>query len=805
MTDIPALMMKPSPDLADYVVKLRAGHVTCAHRKLDEAVLAASNLHDRVFAAAELARFHAERRNWSRSLDYLGIVLSLDKDNLDRTCLGAIRVEALIANGDTVEALKYAKKGHFGKGIALDRACAVANALAARDAATRSPGKSDRQRLRSLNLLFKAAGLAEISLRESGSRFLFGNLSGSIAGVQPCLAEDKVSVLYCVHNLDHILEIAVGSILRQSWRNLELVLVDDHSSDDSWRIIESIAEKDTRVVAIRNDGRKGLYRSQNLALELASGEYVSVVSGATFCHPQLLEIQMRILAQDSGHRVVCARSMSVCPDMTIVPAFCQIESAYLRGGGPFLARAREIRTAGGWDELTEFADDEYLQRVTILRGKDAVCTMKSYPPIAIRLAERQSLLFRRKLTDGTRREYLKQAGVWASERAATGQTDNVELKINRSSRKHPFPVPRSLAVTQWSVPSHYNIVLVSDLSLLGGTRRCNQGYVAAAMRLQMRVGLLHWPRFDLRLKADIASEYRAMNCIESVDILTDDDKVTADVVLIHHPPIMNCALELSARIKTKNLGIIVNQLPERLDKFERPYYDQQDVALTCRQRFGMGPVWIPISPLVRRKLAESGFSPLATEDWYPPLDAAWDMRTIVRAPRQRGEPPVIGRHSRDHPTKWPCTESELRKAYCADSGMLVRFLGGARYAQDLLSTWPSNWEVLEFDSISVNDFLDEIDFLVHYTNSAYVEEFGRNVMEAMARGVPVILPPQFREVFDEAARYAEADEVEGLIRRLWESEADYSGQVNAGLEFVRQKFGAEHVERRLQMAVTGIY
>lgn len=350
---------------------------------------------------------------------------------------------------------------------------------------------------------------------------------------------------------------------------------------------------------------------------------------------------------------------------------------------------------------------------------------------------------------------------------------------------------------------HYDVLIISDLTLLGGTRRCNEGYIAAAGRLGMRTGLFHWPRYDLRLKDDIAREYRALDEAGQVDLLATDDRTSADLVLIHHPPILKYVPDALPSISTRRLGILVNQLPRRCGE-HGVYYERGKVEQFCSETFGVPAVWIPISPVVRRVLLESGFTALAKEDWIPPLGDMVDVTANSTAQVRRRRSPVVGRHSRDHWTKWPEIESDLRGAWCADSGWPVRFLGGASGARKVLTRWPASWKELAFDSVGVGHFLRGLDFFVHFTHSAYVEEFGRNVMEAMAAGRPAVVPPHFREVFGDAACYAEPEQVEDVIRALWNTPSALVEQVEKGLHFVEQSASSGRVERRLEAAVRGI-
>jgi glycosyltransferase involved in cell wall biosynthesis len=111
---------------------------------------------------------------------------------------------------------------------------------------------------------------------------------------------------------------------------------------------------------------------------------------------------------------------------------------------------------------------------------------------------------------------------------------------------------------------------------------------------------------------------------------------------------------------------------------------------------------------------------------------------------------------------------------------------------------PSNWFVYAFDSISPNEFLRDIDIFIHYTHEAYIEEFGRAVIEAMAAGRPVILPPVFRETFGDAALYVEPHEVWETARRLWQDETEYMARARAGREFVWRNCAFDQLDTRLE-------
>ncbi|MGH8165930.1 MAG: hypothetical protein ACREQ1_01755, partial [Woeseiaceae bacterium] len=549
--------------------------------------------------------------------------------------------------------------------------------------------------------------------------------------------------------------------------------------------------------------------ARNRALSLATGDFIAIHDSRDWSHPQMLQAQMQALLAAAEAKLTFTGVACVSPGMKYAFRLEENNAEYVHTNyRSLLIRERNLRSLGQWDGVAANADEEFVRRARAVWGEQAARDVLPGAPMSLRLEQvsfrrHRAELVRRSRMSSVRHEYARQAEFWRRRILLPAWNAGQAVPVDRESTKRPFPIPGSLAPKHWKRDQHYNLIIISDLTLLGGTRRCNEGYIAAATRLGMKVGLLHWARYDLKLADDVAKEYRILSCDENVDILTADDQVSADLAIVHHPPIMKYLPDAVPRIDTKKLGVLVNQLPQRFGEPGNAYYERRDVEADCSRLFGMDPVWIPISPLVRRILSESGFASLAKEDWIPPLGDIVIAGQNAHSSGRRRRVPVVGRHSRDHRTKWPEVEEDLRAAYCADTEWRVRLLGGATFARRIVSRWPDNWEELAFDSTPVSDFLATLDFFVHFTHSAYIEEFGRNVMEAMAAGIPAVVPPRFREVFGDAACYSAPEGVESLISSLWDAKPAYAEQVGKGFEFVRDFASNERVERRIQEAVGG--
>lgn len=103
---------------------------------------------------------------------------------------------------------------------------------------------------------------------------------------------DLVSVILPTFNAEQTLEKAVQSILLQSYKNLELIIVDDCSTDHTARIAEEMASKDSRVRFIRNEVNKGCYFTRNRGIRASAGKAIAIQDSDDVSLEQRLEKQL---------------------------------------------------------------------------------------------------------------------------------------------------------------------------------------------------------------------------------------------------------------------------------------------------------------------------------------------------------------------------------------------------------------------------------------------------------------------------------------------------------------------------------
>lgn len=105
----------------------------------------------------------------------------------------------------------------------------------------------------------------------------------------------KVSFVCSVRDGEAYLERCAGGVLRQSVNEIELVLVDDHSKDSTWSLMEKLAGSDKRVKALKNTTREGLTYSLNIGLDFARGAHIARIDVDDFAHSNRIDTQLSTL------------------------------------------------------------------------------------------------------------------------------------------------------------------------------------------------------------------------------------------------------------------------------------------------------------------------------------------------------------------------------------------------------------------------------------------------------------------------------------------------------------------------------
>lgn len=140
------------------------------------------------------------------------------------------------------------------------------------------------------------------------------------------MEEKKISIIVPIYNVQNSLERSVNCLLSQTYKNLEIILVDDGSTDYSGKVCDRIAEKDKRVKVIHKKNG-GVSQARNTGLAAATGEYVQFADSDDTLSPDFCRIMKEALESSGKSMVMCGYRVvhvalgfstdCVCPGVTV--------------------------------------------------------------------------------------------------------------------------------------------------------------------------------------------------------------------------------------------------------------------------------------------------------------------------------------------------------------------------------------------------------------------------------------------------------------------------------------------------------
>ncbi len=239
-------------------------------------------------------------------------------------------------------------------------------------------------------------------------------------------------------NAENTIAASLKSLLNQSYSNLEVIVVDDLSTDDTCKIVLELAEKDARIKLIQNEVNCGPYVCRNVALKLGRGKYFTINDADDLSHSDRIVSHVELIEKNSAFAVE-SKMLRISNDLTIVS---DMKGNFLRKNPSSLLFRREEMLAefGYWDTVRYGADSELFGR---LNQAKKIIIESPKPYLFARfgmqnLSIAQNNIFRG--VSGNRKAYRDAFRAYHS-----GAEHEVDLKYDFFCER-PFSVPASMQV-----------------------------------------------------------------------------------------------------------------------------------------------------------------------------------------------------------------------------------------------------------------------------------------------------------------------------------------------------------------------
>ncbi len=122
-----------------------------------------------------------------------------------------------------------------------------------------------------------------------------------------------VSVLIPTYNSVDFVEDTVRSIMNQTYTNIEIVIVDDASTDGTIKILEKLSKEDKRIKLSQNKKNLGITDNMNNGILKCTGKYIAILDGDDWAYPYRIEEQVKLMEKDEKV-VLCSGYMDICDE-----------------------------------------------------------------------------------------------------------------------------------------------------------------------------------------------------------------------------------------------------------------------------------------------------------------------------------------------------------------------------------------------------------------------------------------------------------------------------------------------------------
>ena len=164
---------------------------------------------------------------------------------------------------------------------------------------------------------------------------------------------------------------AIHPLLGQTYGDIELIVVDDASSDETGQIVKGMASQDSRIRYIRLPMNAGPYVAKNIGQQQASGEFVTCHDSDDWAHPLRVERQVAPLLKNK--RLVFTTSHWVrMQDDGVYFARPVHPLMRMNPASPMFRCKQVLEYAGAWDPVRTGADSEFLARLKLVFGGPAM-------------------------------------------------------------------------------------------------------------------------------------------------------------------------------------------------------------------------------------------------------------------------------------------------------------------------------------------------------------------------------------------------------------------------------------------------
>lgn len=508
-------------------------------------------------AAWELALWHANAytvEGAKTALSYLQAAKKDERDETKKRRMAIVEAECLDLIGGNEEARTGIRR-HMNEQEHPDLYLAAANLE-----------DSFEARLPWLNKALNMQGRAPVQLQlNQTSSPGYADLCTS-KRAQRVKTGPKVSVILPAFKAEEGLSIALDSLLDQTWQNVELLVVDDCSPDGTAEVIQQYAGKDERVRFLQTPENSGPYVARNIALQAATGEFVTVNDADDWAHAEKIETQVTHLIANPD----------VIANTSQLARMTENELKFYRRGTPgryifanmssiLFRREPVLQSLGSWDSVRFAADGEFKRRLLHVFGKEKFVDLEtgplSLPRQALQSLTSSSAFGYNGFFMGVRKEYVESFSLHHAQ--ATSLTYDFPME------ERPYPVPEPMKPQREEKRDGkrlFDVVIATDF------RQQNALVFREVMKQKnagKRIGFVQLNEYKLHGPQEIDGVMRDLIDGEQIQLLVYGETIEADQLIVFGAHLLSDWQTYVPQVNAKERYILIEKAPKETDNLQK--------------------------------------------------------------------------------------------------------------------------------------------------------------------------------------------------------------------------------------------
>ena len=643
----------------------------------------------------------------------------------------------------------------------------------------RMSSMSHEEWIAELNKLYARLNMSPVQLLEDSSLPLMDRLS---AGLTTSLEGPMISIIVPTFSPDEGIRTALRSLVEQTWKNLEIIVVNDASPNEFDGLFKELEELDPRIRVLHQEENAGAYAARNAGLRVATGSFITTHDDDDWSHPDKIAMQVRPLIENESLVATTSGHMRTTENLNFTRV--NAEARFLQMNySSLMFRRSLIEQIGDWDPVNRGGDSEFYLRLLRYAGEDRVRGLHDKPLSFSRVWEGS-------LTSGEMSRgffgYSRLIYRWAF-RQWHRETYERDGRVYQSSDEaRPYAVPTTFEPGQRNADlGDFDVVYVSDFFRQAKSVDNALAEMETLADNGFRVGYMHLYSPETRTTTAFPDRLFALQLAGKITQISLDDLAHTSLLIVYDTSIGMFLDQMRASLSSKR-SIAIEQKQVSLADVEprTPSYGPQALARmdACfNTRF---------ESIGASEEEQNQLKMTVPTGRLLPDDMIWRTH-VSESPGEIHIPtevPVVGFHSNSNQYRLPNTREQFDNVYISDA-FTTRFYGQVWQPLEKYGAEISHQvEFVEATDQSEVEFLSSIDFWVYWPHSRLVDRVWEPVLSALQAGKVVILPGSQEGLYGEAAVYAAEGDVKSLIHYYTQNHEAYVAQALRAQAFIAEEY-----------------